>query len=390
MKVLEAKYDTYSYWLQSILYLPDLEAGVKTKYQQKSNEADSLMDDLRNRTMTCYSLSTKTAPPVVPEQGRSKARPELKCEQLSISYSPSQLTTWMRTFTAYFNASRFTLDTVLEQQTILLNMLDPELRDHIEPKIHKLSTDTAPLPIFGNTNSCMAVINTHWEQKYPLLTRQLELFRMEQKPGELFSDFMARLQKAESSAATSRLDTETIFILLSLRGCNDTKLLEKLLDISPPPTDRAVIEAKALEIERQRQNTKCIIPGSSEINAVKSDYRKKKEAAMAPSTNKDNRPKRKPLPAELVGKCLGCASSQHKTNECKVRNDQYCQGCKITRHNDQCCMKQALAREEAAKKTGATVRQVTSNDDTTVNAVTTSVSTLSVMDTNPSLFEATF
>ena len=68
MKVLEAKYDMYLYWLQSIIFLTDIDSSVKTKYQLQVTETDTTMDDLRNRAMTCYSMTTKLAQPIQSDQ----------------------------------------------------------------------------------------------------------------------------------------------------------------------------------------------------------------------------------------------------------------------------------------------------------------------------------
>ena len=381
MAILESKYAVADYYLQCVVSLDNVTKDDYKKYCAKSEELDIDMSTARGKAALCYSRvpSVQNTPAI---QAKSKARNEFKCEPLTSSLTPAQLASWIRSFTSYFNGSHFELDSIQEQQAVLLNNLDQELRDKLEPRF-ATAPGAATIPIFGDTGSCMAIIRSHWEQKYPLIARRLELFRTEQKPGELFTDFLLRLTKAEACADTATLNAETIYILLALRGCNDQKMLEKLLDMTPTPTNRTAIETKAYEVERQRQNTKSIIP--SELNAVKSDYRKKKEADRSPSAKpaKPAKQHARPLPAELVGMCLGCASTDHATSGCKDRDKMYCQGCKVRRHTDKCCMKQAWAREDAAKKPGP------ANSTTNVNAIQTSstgVSTLTVLDSNPALF----
>ena len=154
---------------------------------------------------------------------------------------------------------------------------------------------------------------------------------------------------------------------------------KKLLELQP--TTKEQVEQKGYELERQQTNTKSILPSQTDVNAVKSDYRKQKEAAMSPA-NRSGKRNHKPLPTDLVGKCLACASTQHSTRECKTRDKEYCSSCKTTKHNDLACLKQAWARVNANKPDNKT--------STSVSTLSTAMGNLTVQDSNPSLFEGVF
>ena len=75
---------------------------------------------------------------------------------------------------------------------------------------------------------------------WPLFNRRLDFFRFEQKDGQQFSDFAAKLELKALEADLHTLTPEEIMVHWLICGCKITELKEKFLRLDSP--DKAALE----------------------------------------------------------------------------------------------------------------------------------------------------
>lgn len=392
MKKLAELDDIYSAlhgWRINILSDAGVSQPDVTKYTEDTEKDEEKVTDLREKILKFYSAPTSPTPAGTPSGGASKSknRPELKPEALAETANPGQLESWIRAFTSYFTQSNFAVDSVDVQQSILLTNLEAGLKTKMEKKF-------APgMPVIGATDSCLATLSAHWNNTYPLISRRLAMFRLKQAEGEKYTTFLTRLANLESTADLQSMTAEQIYVLLALQGCQDAHMVEKLLEI-PKLAHRNELETKAYEVERRYKDTNAILPGN-EVNALKSSYRRQKEASMSPSDGggSNSRGKNNRIPKALQGLCLCCGQPSHKTENCKDKDTLSCTHCGKEKHNKAACFKlhwEQQRAEEKADSNKESTANIIETAETTVNAITATVSGLTVQEHDSNLFSGRF
>ena len=166
------------------------------------------------------------------------------------------LNTWIAFFNSYFRQSQFLTDALQVQHTVFLRNLDQDLRKKMETKL--LLPENASLPIFGpdpddnsQTGSCMGLLIEHWRQNFPMLSRRLETFRLDQQEGQKYTDFLIELTRLTKTADLRTMSEDDIYIALALKDCKDPLMLEKLQEI-PNLSNPNQLGQRAMEIERNR------------------------------------------------------------------------------------------------------------------------------------------
>ena len=68
----------------------------------------------------------------------------------------------------------------------------------------------------------------------PLIKRQLEYFKLAQRPGESFTSFMHRLEEAGANAEIENMTTERLKVVVAMAGTRDKELLDRFLELDDP------------------------------------------------------------------------------------------------------------------------------------------------------------
>ena len=388
------------YLYTSILNIDDLPQADKTACEGKEADVQRRYKALQKRVIQAYSmLSATPRQPAV--QRTSKNRAECQPDPLKETCSPAVMLTWIMFFKAYFDSSHFELENIRVQHTVFLRNLEQDLRKKFETK---LSTDAnKTLPIFcpdpedvEQSNSCMGLIIAHWKRNFPMLSKRLTIFRREQQNGEKFTDFLLDMTRMDRTADLHTMTGEEIFITLALKGCRDPHMLEKLQEI-PDLKTRSQLEQKAQEIERQRQDRSSILPGS-DVNALKSSYRKAQDHKMSPSAPTAKKTKTPRLPPSVNGLCLACGMSDHQIKNCPTKANESCTHCGKSGHNKKICLtlhrekQKEMTKDKPKNEDPPQVNKVNQVENmvNTLQVSENMVNTLQVSDTDPNMFEGMF
>ena len=70
----------------------------------------------------------------------------------------------------------------------------------------------------------------------PLLKRQVELFKLVQKPGESFTSLSVRFDEAWDDAEMDNISTERLKVIQLIAGTTDTELIDRFLELEEPIT----------------------------------------------------------------------------------------------------------------------------------------------------------
>ena len=68
----------------------------------------------------------------------------------------------------------------------------------------------------------------------PLLRRQVEVFKLVQKPGESFTAFEVRFDEAWKDAEMDNITTERLKVIQLIAGTTDTELIDRFLELDEP------------------------------------------------------------------------------------------------------------------------------------------------------------
>ena len=149
-----------------------------------------------------------------------------------------------------------------------------------------------------DNSSCMILLQTELEARYPLNIRRLALFSTKQ--GQMsFSDFIALIKKKAETADTSSMNTDNILSFIVLSGCNDNVILEDVLKSHKNSSIEEIIRIGTnLEVSRTIVQA---LPGAQENKILKI-------IGAKPKNMKEKR-------------CQRCGSYRHKKENCPINKE---------------------------------------------------------------------
>ena len=173
--------------------------------------------------------------------GRLKPISDFKPDKLSLDDPPHIMRAWMEDFSSYYSASNMQFGTLANQQTLLKKCLDDHLRDRVQNEIQS-NTE-----IFGD-GGCLKIIEQEFLEKYPLFARRLDFFREEQKRGELWTDFVNRLEKKGRESDLGELQIKDIYVMRYLCGTTDKELEKEFFKLKNPTREDLKTAGKQYEV----------------------------------------------------------------------------------------------------------------------------------------------
>lgn len=385
----KGNYIVLSYYIEIAIALQE-----DMKLEKEKKESEARQNDIEEKWANVQKAASKIVPHD-PNQQKSKNRPELQPQKLLASMTFYQQQSWMTQWLQYRQFSKFDKESLEIQHSLLLANIEEDLVPLLRPKF-KDNNDSL-IPIIDddkNTKTCMTVIKDHWAQTFPLVTRRVKYFQSEPEAGKLTSAWLTDLTRLAKESDANSMTAEEVYCFLAMSKCKDEKILEKLLELKK--VTKATLEEKVLEIEQLQRTQGAIL--KSDINLIKSNYRKNQEKAMSPGQNQaqEGQGKRsawrnKFLPAGYKDMCTRCGDLHptHSHKECPEKDSAKCSE-HGKGHSDKACLKKIRQKIRAAKADKKEDDKKESEDKPTtqVNTLRTSLNSVSMKDLDPSMFEA--
>ena len=311
------------------------EAAINKLYEETSTDLDTAYAALQTAR---DALSAPAHVPVAAGAaggGAARVRPDetLKPQSLlSLSYNPDEMRTWMVTFMAYYDSSRFDTCSVPVQQAYLLNCLDATLATRLR---EGMGHDTPIKRVRANPGlvTCEGLIEQEFLRKYPVFVRRLRFFNYRQSSGQLFSDYAAKLRKIGDEAELARIGVDELYVYRWLTGCTDEKLLGKMLEKGTCNQNdlRDVYRIYEQAIGAQQ----ALAPGGGAQN-----HNSRIDSGGAPGNGGGGRGRSKSRGRDDGGgpRCWRCDKTKHGPEECPHKNAT-CYYCGIKGHVKLACMK---------------------------------------------------
>lgn len=363
--------------------------------QEKEKDVETKWDDVQAKVAL---ITTED-----PSQAKSKNRSELQPNKLQASFTVYQHQQWESQWLQYRYFSKFDAESLEIQHSLLAANIEEDLHPILKPKFRDPSDKLIPIVAKDpTTRTCMTVIREHWDQSFPIMTRRMKYFQTEPEAGKPFSHYLNDLTRLAKEGDGYSMTNEEVFCFLAISKCKDEKTLEKLLEIKT--LTKASLEEKVLEVEQLQRTQGAIL--KTELNAMKTPYRRNQEMNMSPSQgqNKQNAARKRlrdRLPEGYKDMCLCCGDKNpgHTYDKCPHKDNVNCADHPNKGHSDKACMKKIKQKlkeaKEAkeAKKADNETKSTKANEDkpaTKVNTLKTTLNSVSIRDMDPGLFTAEF
>ncbi|CAB4045298.1 zinc knuckle [Paramuricea clavata] len=266
----------------------------------------------------------------------------LKPSVLSKDASPVEMRHWLDSFKAYYTSNNMETFSKSERLSYFKILLDCDLKTRITSKMDD-STD-----IFGK-DGCLEILERDFLCRYPLFSRRLDFFQKQQKAGQPFTDYMARLKELSKLADLEKLSVEEIFVFCALRGTTDKDLLDDFLEL-PEKTLKAIEDTASLYESKLYSKAKLSAPVDTASPVLKVYPPPTKRQGFRGGNPKRDRPnanakaptdaKRPSSVREMRdrGLCTRCGRNNHNTSGCSYDRSVVCNNCGIKGHIAPACM----------------------------------------------------
>jgi transposase InsO family protein len=314
---VEAARDTLENKCMHTLELPDCNA-------ERSTRIEGYLADMADRMNAAF------------RRPRPKICDTLKPFRLKHDSYPNDLRLWKESYNAFYHASALDNYTVEQQHAFLFSCINSQLAT----KIREHDLYRANLGTFGDVDSLMALIDDLFGNRYPVFTRRLEYFRLQQPQGMKFTDWALRLKtRGDGADLDGGLTRDQIEVFRWFTGVTDPKLRERFFLLENPTLP--ALKAEAQRYEALTTAESALKRERTQAKQVRTDDRQRPPKR----SNFNNRKRSSKYPSFLRGKCFKCASPDHISTKCP-KNSKFlkCKFCKKTGHVEAVCLSKHKTR----------------------------------------------
>ena len=187
-------------------------SAVIAQYDKAKMEAD---DEL-NQTMAAAGVATGGAPAAAKYKLETSFEPKPK---LTSEFNAAELQVWEEQWQTYFDISGLQHAGVRIQKAALVNSLSTEFRT-------KLDLSHAPSVAAG-----LEMIRKDFTQRNPKVVRRHNLFRVQQRKGESYSEMRVRMKILMKEADIMDITADELVCHLMMAACTDGELLQEMMKI---------------------------------------------------------------------------------------------------------------------------------------------------------------
>jgi hypothetical protein len=376
MTLLTAQYDKWSKKCSDIEnQLIDLANLDKSKsYMDELNGIRDEMAEWLKRSSVALALYDQDPRLHAPAEATKgiKVRTDLKPEKLSAEATPVEFRNWKEDFEVYFESSKLSRGSPREQQRSLLTCLDDELADMIKQNVER------DRPVFPRDlrdlqgrmpegiDSCMDLLEGHFESHHPLALRRIEFMRMNQGASQSLSQFATALRGAWLECSFEQMTAYDMLRTILTHGCRNQKMRDRLRDLDPKSTWKDIKDNikywEANTVEDKTENARFVKNQNKQQSRPQQQQQQSSSQANRRPTNRQRRTK---ATIEAEGKCWRCGQKDHKAPECKLSADIICNKCGKQGHKSSVCLSSARTgqgRQQARQVDEATLSDQASEE----------------------------
>lgn len=340
-------------------------AEYEEKLEEEGDRVDSAIQEIvlalgvLEEKLRPIRATTRAGDHVPAETQPTKTVLELKPKTLTRNHTPVELKVWLKRFSAYYVASRMERKDILEQQAHFMSCVD----EYLEQKIRSKIEDITPVREAHGIRSCISTLKEYFLLQFPQFSRTLDFFKLEHKHGQLFSDFVAALNRRGDEADLTRLDDQSIYVFRYIATCKDAELRKEFLKVEQPTKD--ALEKVVTNYERSKTTVKSIEhdSGGCRSNRVGFQYKKPYNVKRQGGQRRPKTAYRKQQDYKKTGKCIRCGGKYSQSHKCTARHAK-CNKCGKQGHYASVCKSGGQKRykktaHQAKAKPKAKARSVT-------------------------------
>lgn len=267
---------------------------------------------------------------------RCKANSDLKPKVLNRTYSPIEFSQWLESYASYYAASHMEQANLLEQHAYFFSCVDAQLSSVLRPKVNRL---TEILMNDGDLDhSCESLLREEFQAAHPLFNRRLQFFQAVQPKGQSVTDWMAHLDQLGDQADLANVGVDELYVLVTLSGCTDHKIKEKLMEVRDPTKKKLHTEAAHLQVVSRKMG----VPEPVRAHAISSGNSGQRDRKPYPNPKLEAHYQA----CRASGTCMRCdgkmPTGQGERHECPLKNT-VCSKCSRSGHSDKHCFAKAKA-----------------------------------------------
>ena len=318
--------------------LLEVDPARAAEYEQGLHELGKDMEAVAGMVAEAASKCPDDRPINVATDGHHgmKVRADLKPKDLSSEATPVEYTAWKEDFRTYFEASRLDRGTAREQQQCLLSFLDTELRDAITQNVERTRAVFQHQLLDANgrertdLQSCVRILDDHFNSKCPVNMRRLEFSKAQQAKGQTLSQFATSLRGQWLECDFNNFNAHEWLITILANGCRSTRQKEKLREMKDHTWKQVKDTIRQWEADNNEDKNNEHRVQAQQVQQVRQTQRNQK------GRNRTSNKKVLPRP-DADGKCWKCFSTEHKSADCKWPADMKCHKCGKRGHKGKAC-----------------------------------------------------
>ena len=324
------------------------EAAYNEQLEELTEEITEMTRDI---AQACDPIEVEEISVVGDSHNSMRVRTDLKPNILSSDASPVEFTTWREDFTTYFEASRLERGTAREQQQALLTFLDEELRRAITQNVERTRAvfQHQLLDEHGqereDIDSCMTILDSHFESQSPINMRRMEFCKMQQKKGQTLTQYADSLRGMWMECAFEDFDPHEWLLTILANGCRNNRQKEKIRDMKNKSWKEVKQAIKQWEADNNEDKN-----NEEQAKAV---YGAKLKIAQ----KKQQKPKKE-------GFCYRCGDKNHAAPDCELTKEVVCLKCSRKGHLAKACMSRDVKTNNKTFQNKRKALQVAEDDFT--------------------------